>query len=171
MNTGGYNPTWEIFDINRFCVPGYLLVAVTPAKRFCNVCMWYASLKNNEFVHNTSFYLYSTPSGVCGWQVRYACARMTPIAFLQQLYSLDTLDTRFTTSARTPLKAANEDPARTVKPEVEKLLTTLPTGASPSRWRTPEFYVYAVVFVVCVPQMFKAVVDVSQCKCRLAQEI
>lgn len=89
---------------------------------------------------------------------------MSPIAFLRQLYSLDTLDTRFTTSARTPVKAANEDPAQTVKPEAEKSSTPSPTGASPSRWKTPEFYVYAVVFVASLPQMFKAVIDVSQCK-------
>ena len=93
---------------------------------------------------------------------------MSPIVFLRQLYSLDTLDTRFTTSVRTPLKAANGDPAQPVKPEAEKLTTTLPAGASPSRWRTTEYYVYAVVFIVALPLMFKAVVDVSDCKYRLA---
>ena len=94
--------------------------------------------------------------------VHYACARMDPISFLRQLYSLDTLDTRFTTSARTPLKLADADPAQATKPQDEKASTPLPAGASPSRWRTPEFYFYALTFLVVVPQMFKAVVDVSQ---------
>jgi protein-cysteine N-palmitoyltransferase HHAT len=89
---------------------------------------------------------------------------MTPIAFLRQLYSLDTLDTRFTSSAQTRLKAASEDPAQAAKPQGEKSPAELPAGASPSRWRTPEFYFYALVFIVSVPQMFKAVVDVSQRK-------
>jgi hypothetical protein len=89
---------------------------------------------------------------------------MTPISFLRQLYSLDTLDTRFTTLARTPLKV---DPAQDIKLQDEKPPATLPPGASPSRWRTPEFYFYALVHLVVVPQMFKAVVDVSQCTYRL----
>jgi hypothetical protein len=92
---------------------------------------------------------------------------MTPLSFLQQLYSLDTLDARFTTLARTPLKAANADPAQDIKLQDEKPPATLPPGASPSRWRTPEFYFYALVHLVVVPQMFKAVVDVSQCTYRL----
>jgi hypothetical protein len=98
-----------------------------------------------------------------GRRARYARARMTPISFLRQLYSLDTLDTRFTTLPRTPLKAANTDPAQAIKPQDDKPPATLPPGASPSRWRTPEFYLYALVHLVVVPQMFKAVVDVSQC--------
>jgi hypothetical protein len=92
---------------------------------------------------------------------------MTPISFLRQLYSLDTLDTRFTTLARTPMKAANADPPQDIKLQDEKPPVTLPPGASPSRWRTPEFYFYALVHLVVVTQMFKAVVDVSQCTYRL----
>jgi protein-cysteine N-palmitoyltransferase HHAT len=92
---------------------------------------------------------------------------MTPISFLQQLYSLDTLDTRFTIPARTPLKAANAGPAQDIKLQDEKSPATLPPGASPSRWRTPEFYFYALIHLIVVPQMFKAVVDVSQCTYRL----
>jgi protein-cysteine N-palmitoyltransferase HHAT len=95
---------------------------------------------------------------------------MTPITFLRQLYSLDTLDTRFASSGHTPLKAADEDPAQALKPQEEKSRVVLPAGASPSRWRTPEFYFYALVFIVVVPQMFKAVVDVSQRKYGLRQD-
>ena len=107
--------------------------------------------------------------GVFGGKAHDGNARMTPFAFLQQLYSLDTLDTRFTTSAQPPQKAANGDSAQAVKPQDEKLPARLPPGASPSRWRTPEFYFYALVHIVVVPLMFKAVVDVSQREYGLCQ--
>jgi hypothetical protein len=168
------NRTREFFDIKYFRVPvtglNYVRVCGPPPlpSDFATLVSGGPVPQDNEFVHAAFFYLSSTPSGVCGWKARYARARMTPIVFLRQLYSLDTLDTRFTTPARTPLKAANADPAQPVKPEAGKLSTTLPAGASPSRWRTTEYYVYAVVFIVCLPQMFKAVVDVSRCKYRLA---
>ncbi|KAI5293239.1 glycerol transporter [Ascosphaera acerosa] len=35
-------------------------------------------------------------------------------------------------------------------------------GAQPSKWKTPEFYFYYLVFAYCVPMMFKAVIEVSQ---------
>lgn len=87
---------------------------------------------------------------------------MGVLSFFRQLYSLDTLDTRFTTSATTPLKAASEDSAKKTNSTEGKSKSELPAGASPSRWNTPEFYFYALVFVFCVPQMYKAVWDVSQ---------
>ena len=87
---------------------------------------------------------------------------MGVLSFFRQLYSLDTLDTRFTTSASTPLKAASEDSAKKTESTEGKRQSELPAGASPSRWNTPEFYFYALVFVFCVPQMYKAVWDVSQ---------
>jgi hypothetical protein len=95
---------------------------------------------------------------------------MTLISFLRQLYSLDTLDTRFTTSARTPLKATSEDQAQAVKVQDEKPPAALPSGASPSRWTTPEFYFYGLVHLVAVLLMFKAVIDVSQRKNGLCQD-
>ena len=84
-------------------------------------------------------------------------------SFFRDLYSLDTLDTRFTTSAKTPGKIANEDSAKKIASE-NKDVAQLPPGASPPRWYTPEFYIYALIFVVCVPLMYKAVWDVSQRK-------
>lgn len=36
-----------------------------------------------------------------------------------------------------------------------------PQKASRLRWTTPEFYLYYVVFLICVPLMFKAVIDIS----------
>ena len=85
------------------------------------------------------------------------------MSFLQQLYSLDTLDTRFTTSSSTPPKPdGNASEARS--PEKNNDASGLPPGASPSRWNTPEFYLYALVHLLAVPSMFKAVIDVSQRK-------
>ena len=87
---------------------------------------------------------------------------MAVLSFFRQLYSLDTLDTRFTTSATTPLKVASEDSLKKTDSTEGKSKSELPAGASPSRWNTPEFYFYALVFILVVPQMYKAVWDVSQ---------
>lgn len=85
---------------------------------------------------------------------------MNPYTFFNQLYSLDTLDTRFTTSSKTPSKVANEDSVRKVTKD-GNTSNELPPGASPSRWNTKEFYFYALVFIVVVPLMYKSVYDVS----------
>ncbi|RMD44058.1 hypothetical protein DV735_g1139, partial [Chaetothyriales sp. CBS 134920] len=81
-------------------------------------------------------------------------------SFFRELYSLDTLDTRFTNSATTPLKAdgqkATATATTTTNPD-----SKLPPGTSPPKWNTPEFYFYLVVFLICVPQMYWAVAEVS----------
>lgn len=78
---------------------------------------------------------------------------------LRQLYTLDTLDTRLTVPATTPLKAAADTrPA----PAKDARAQAIANGAEPSKWRTLEFYVYYVIFLVAVPLMFKAVIEVSQ---------
>ncbi|EXJ64095.1 hypothetical protein A1O7_00431 [Cladophialophora yegresii CBS 114405] len=84
---------------------------------------------------------------------------MTILTFVRELYSLDTLDTRFTPSS-TPQKSVNEDSSKHGTRDGKA--QTQPAEASPPRWRTPEFYLYLVVFLVCVPQMYWAVVSVSQ---------
>lgn len=86
---------------------------------------------------------------------------MTVYTFFRDLYSLDTLDTRLTTSSKTPAKEANTASAKTTSKDVVTS-KDLPPGASVSKWGTPEFYLYTVVFVVVVPLMYKAVWDVSQ---------
>ncbi|KAH8427571.1 putative glycerol:H+ symporter (Gup1) [Aspergillus melleus] len=86
---------------------------------------------------------------------------MPPSIFsrLRQLYTLDTLDTRLTVPATTPLKAAADTRPATAK---DARAQAIANGAEPSNWRTPEFYVYYLVFLVAVPLMFKAVIEVSQ---------
>jgi hypothetical protein len=91
------------------------------------------------------------------------------LQYLRQLYSLDTLDTRFIISSTAPPKQAlNElrlDPTRP-SPQQVKLSNGKPTksveGTQPSRWRTPEFYIYYFVFITAIPFMFKVVYDVSK---------
>lgn len=102
-----------------------------------------------------------TPSPLCFCARRYAHIAMTIVSFFRDLYSLDTLDTRFTTSLQTPLKIAADESAKTTTQEGDKS-SKAPTGTSPPRWRTPEFFIYFLVFAVCVPQMYLAVVQVSQ---------
>lgn len=80
------------------------------------------------------------------------------LAWFRQLYSLDTLDTRFTASANTPLKAAAADS----RPSKHARANSVANNAAPSKWGTLEFYVYYVVFLFAVPWMFKSVIEVSQ---------
>ena len=86
---------------------------------------------------------------------------MGVVQLFHELYSLDTLDTRFTTSSSTPLKIAEDKSARTTT-EDDKPASQLPAGASPPKWKTPEFFFYLLVFLFCVPNMYLAVVQVSQ---------
>ncbi|KAJ9490348.1 hypothetical protein VN97_g2930 [Penicillium thymicola] len=75
-------------------------------------------------------------------------------AWLRRVYSLDTLDTRFTSSAT---------PAHTnTRPSSKYTCNATTQGASPPLWRTPEFFVYYLFFIILVPLMFKTVIDVSK---------
>ncbi|OJI98623.1 hypothetical protein ASPVEDRAFT_80262 [Aspergillus versicolor CBS 583.65] len=85
---------------------------------------------------------------------------LSVLAWFRRLYSLDTLDTRFTVPANTPIKAAAEDTRS--GPAKDARSNAVASGASPSKWGTLEFYVYYVVFLIAVPLMFKTVVGVSQ---------
>ena len=94
---------------------------------------------------------------------------MSVLYYVRRLYSLDTLDTRFTTSSQTPLqRTVTEHGVDTSKPAVQsddqrtsRQAEALP-GTQPSRWRTPEYYFYYLVFLVAVPFMFKVPYDVSK---------
>jgi hypothetical protein len=83
------------------------------------------------------------------------------------VFSLDTLDYRLTTNT-----------ARSSSPPKNRSVPSLsgpPSAASesaqsrqtreesqPSKWKSPEFFLYYLVFVVVVPMMFKVANDVSQ---------
>jgi hypothetical protein len=87
--------------------------------------------------------------------------------FIRQLYSLDTLDTRFIVPATAPPKEALEDakfdPVGPVIAQESRGKSWNGGGnVPPPRWNTPEFYFYYVAIVCSVFFMFKAVLDVSK---------
>lgn len=91
---------------------------------------------------------------------------MSWLHYLKRMFSLDTLDTRLTTSAKSPPIDQDVSIAGSKLPAQQALGTTnrgqaLP-GAQASKWNTPEFYFYYLCFIVIPPLMFKAVYDVSQ---------
>ena len=88
--------------------------------------------------------------------------RRSAMSLLKSLFSLDTLDKRFTTPSRAPFVTKGDPDPVKATPRSE-----LPDGASSSLWRTPEFFLYYVVFLIAIPQMFKAVYDISQRRCFL----
>ncbi|KAJ5383855.1 Membrane bound O-acyl transferase MBOAT [Penicillium concentricum] len=75
-------------------------------------------------------------------------------AWLRRVYSLDTLDTRFTSAT-----TAQDTRGSSAK---DARANAIAQGASPSLWRTPEFFVYYLFFIILVPLMFKTVIDVSK---------
>ena len=92
---------------------------------------------------------------------------MNLLHYAARLYSLNTLDTRFTTSSKTP--PSHIDPARPSPDEApykkdKSRAGELAKGASPSRWRSPEFIYHGLVFLIAVPLMFKTAYDVSKRK-------
>jgi hypothetical protein len=98
---------------------------------------------------------------------------MAWLQFIKRLYSLDTLDTRFTIPSTTPPRDAvaelQIDPAKP-GPSSKSTANARPNGAGkasdvqPSLWRTPEFYFYYFCFATIVPYMFKTGYDVSKGK-------
>lgn len=89
------------------------------------------------------------------------------LQYIRQLYSLDTLDTRFVVPANAPPKEALElaelDPAQPspVRNGQVKNRDSI-EGVQPSKWHTFEFKTYLVLVSLCVFFMIKAVVDVSK---------
>jgi hypothetical protein len=74
------------------------------------------------------------------------------LSSLRGIYSLDTLDTRFTTpssiSYRTAVESRVDGNGKTEaynKPDKR---------AQPPKWRTPEFFLYYFVLLLAVPYMF-----------------
>jgi hypothetical protein len=85
---------------------------------------------------------------------------MGALSFLRNVYTLDTLDTRFNSSSSVPYQTvidARSDPAAR-----QEAASKARARAEPSKWATPEFYLYYVVFAVAVPYMFWIAYDVSR---------
>lgn len=92
---------------------------------------------------------------------------MDLLYYFRKLYSLDTLDTRFvissTTPPRQPATELREQNGRAASAESSKTSKrdAVP-GTQSSKWNTPEFYLYYLVFLIAVPSMFKVAIEVSQ---------
>lgn len=91
------------------------------------------------------------------------------LRYFRELYSLDTLDTRFVIPANIPpkeaLREAELDPVR--RAPLQSGRRNPKDGGEavqPPRWKTPEFMFYYVVIIICLPLMFKLVLDVSKRK-------
>lgn len=87
---------------------------------------------------------------------------MGALSFLRSVYDLDTLDTRFTNSSSVPYQTvidARSDPAPS-----QQSSTTAQSRLQPAKWRTPEFYLYYLVFILAVPYMFWVPYSVSKRK-------
>lgn len=88
---------------------------------------------------------------------------MGVFSYLRKVYDLDTLDTRFTSASTVPYKTVIEqrtDPVAQREAEERNR-----SKSQPSKWQTPEFYLYYVVFALAVPYMFWACYDVSRREC------
>jgi hypothetical protein len=89
------------------------------------------------------------------------------LRFIRQLYSLDTLDTRFIVPATAPPKEALEDakldPAGPIPAQDSREKgKNEGDNVHSSRWNTHEFYFYYVAIICSVLFMFKAVLEVSK---------
>ena len=98
---------------------------------------------------------------------------MAGFQYVQRLFSLETLDTRFTTSSKVqPSEQLLNDSARAIPKSGSYNLrsrrdasTNADTSLPASRWTSPEFVFYAVVFLIAIPLMIKSVYEVSDRKC------
>jgi hypothetical protein len=93
------------------------------------------------------------------------------LRFFRQLYSLDTLDTRFVVPATAPpkeaLRDAELDPAGPLPIQHEKGKSKdAREDVHPPRWNTAEFYVYYVSISASIFMMFKLVLQVSKSQSR-----
>lgn len=82
-------------------------------------------------------------------------------SFIGSVYDLDTLDTRFTTPSAVPYaaKIAND---RKDKRDSNNASTGRSLPTTLSKWKTPEFFLYYLVFLVAVPYMFWVPYSVSR---------
>ncbi|KAI0016161.1 MBOAT family protein [Xylariomycetidae sp. FL0641] len=86
---------------------------------------------------------------------------MGVLSFLRSTYDLDTLDTRFTTSASTPYKTVVEarDDAIASKERASKWNNRTTTR---SRFNTPEFYLHFLTIGIAIPYMIWVAADASR---------
>lgn len=92
---------------------------------------------------------------------------MTNSQYVRRLFSLDTLDTRFTAATKGTRQASYEqlsaDPAKpsSNREDSNDGAERSTEGGSHSRWGSREFFLYWLVLLVAIPLMFKSAYDVS----------
>lgn len=89
------------------------------------------------------------------------------LKYFRELYSLDTLDTRFVVPATAPpkeaLALAELDPASPLPTRNSQVKSKdVDERVQPSRWNTPEFYFYNAVIAYSIYFMFKTNIEVSK---------
>lgn len=90
---------------------------------------------------------------------------MTLLGSLGKIYSLDTLDSRLTTSSKTPPGKSEVTIAESKLSAQETFQNGKPgqlPGVRPSKWNTMEFYFYYLCFLTIPFFMVKSVYDVSK---------
>ncbi|KAL9479897.1 hypothetical protein ACSS6W_004683 [Trichoderma asperelloides] len=85
---------------------------------------------------------------------------MGVLSYLRKVYDLDTLDTRFTSPSSAPYQTVID--ARGDPIAEREAAAKARSSAPPPKWRTPEFFLYYLVFIVVVPYMFWIAYDVSK---------
>ncbi|KAH8596665.1 glycerol:H+ symporter-like protein [Bisporella sp. PMI_857] len=93
-------------------------------------------------------------------------------SYIRSIYALDTIDTRFTNPSSTPYQIVIDGRAQSAEVNAKRDDSKPGVGvrtdhrgrpvAQPSKWNTPEFYLYYLVFLTVVPLMFWVVYDVSR---------
>lgn len=83
--------------------------------------------------------------------------------YFRRLYSLDTLDTRFTSSSHEPISGLTTDHPRDV-PRGTSRQSVVSSDSHTSRWQTPEYITYIILIGIAVPLMFNAAYSVSKGK-------
>lgn len=81
-------------------------------------------------------------------------------SLLRSVYTLDTLDTRFTTPSATSYRTVLESRADPAAKDGQR--ERIASRAPPSKWNTPEFYLYYLVFAICLPLMIYIPYTVSR---------
>lgn len=76
---------------------------------------------------------------------------MGVLSFFRSIYDLDTLDTRFTTSSSTPYKTVVE--SRGDAAASKERAARFSGSTKPSKWKTPEFFLYILLVGMAIPTM------------------
>ncbi|KAK7750097.1 glycerol transporter [Diatrype stigma] len=87
---------------------------------------------------------------------------MGALSYFRKIYNIDTLDTRFTTPSTVPYKTvieSRDDSAAASRERAAKWNVRTPP---PSRWKTPEFYLWYLIFFPAFPAMYWVIYTASR---------